>query len=146
MWSYTSANRVASPTRTARAGRAASPPMYGQYPPGTNTNGTLFFYLLPFMEEGALYDKAAGNIYASPPDAHTKPMKMFRCPSDGEYGDGLLDPGNPWALGCYGGNFQVFGAPDAASYPAPNMQGQAKLPGSIPDGTAYTILFAEKYS
>src|SRR5262245_18344974 len=63
--------QIAIATHNAHDIRGAFPPMYGQYPPGTNTNGTLFFYLLPFMEEGALYDKASGNIYASPPDAHT---------------------------------------------------------------------------
>jgi len=58
----------------------------------------------------------------------------------------VLDTGNPWGLSCYGGNYQVFGNPDSGDYPQPNMQGQAKITGSIPDGTSTTVLFAEKYS
>jgi prepilin-type N-terminal cleavage/methylation domain-containing protein len=57
--------------------------------------GTAFFWLLPFLEQDNLYRQANGNVYNSPPDAHTKPQVMLACPSDGNYDNGLLDPGNP---------------------------------------------------
>ncbi|MFM7149993.1 MAG: DUF1559 domain-containing protein [Gemmataceae bacterium] len=115
-----------------------------------NTYGTVFFYLLPFMEQDNLFRSFGSNgqnVYAG---AHTKAVPMFGCPSDASYptSNGLLDPGNPWALISYGANYQVFGAPELGntSVNTNNMQGKATMPAGFPDGTSNTIVLAEKYS
>jgi prepilin-type N-terminal cleavage/methylation domain-containing protein len=115
--------------------------------PLRGTVGTAFFWILPFIEQDNLYNSSNRNIYSAPTNAHTKPMVMLTCPSDPNYGDGLLDPNNPWALGCYGGNYQIFGNPEGGttSVATNNMQGNTKLT-DIRDGTSTTVLFAEKYS
>ncbi len=108
--------------------------------------GTTFFWLLPFIEQDNLFKQSNGNVYSAAA-AHTKPMAMFACPSDPNYDNGLLDPGNPWALGCYGANYQIFGNPEGGntSVLTTNMQGSMKMTDLL-DGTSNTVLFAEKYA
>src|SRR3954453_9639241 len=57
----------------------AQGPFAGQY-------GTVFFWLLPFIEQDNLYKQQNGNVYNG---GHTKPVKTFQCPSDPNYRDGL---------------------------------------------------------
>ena len=139
--------QLALATHACNDANGRLPPMYGPFPPTAGqTNGTVFFYLLPFIEQGNLYNQANGNVYQSPPNAHTHPIKTFQCPSDPNYGTGLLDPNNPWALNSYAANYQVFGNPNAGDYPASNMDGGASIPATFTDGQSNTILIAEKYS
>jgi prepilin-type N-terminal cleavage/methylation domain-containing protein len=120
------------------------PPQYGSFPsPLAGDIGTVFFYLLPFIEQDNLYKLNYPSVFNG---AHTTPIKIYGCPSDPGYGEGILDPGNPWALTSYGANYQVFGNPDAGDYPADNMDGAARIPSTFQDGTTNTILFTEKYS
>ena len=39
------------------------PPIVGAFPAQTNTQGTLFFYLLPFLEQDNLYRQAEGSVW-----------------------------------------------------------------------------------
>jgi prepilin-type N-terminal cleavage/methylation domain-containing protein len=121
------------------------PPMYDPFL-NPNTLGTVHFWLLPFIEQGNLFNQTNGYIYSNPPNAHTKPMVLYRCPSDpSDKFEGLLDPGNPWATTSYAANYQVFGNPDAGDFPANNMDGKARFPASFQDGQSNTILFTERY-
>ena len=119
------------------------PPIYSG---GPTVQGSVLFFLLPYIEQGNLFTAAGGFAYSAPTNAHTKPQKMFACPSDPNYGSGLLDPNNPWALSCYAANFQVFGNPGAGDYPADNSDGGAAIPKTFTDGQSNTIVFAEKYA
>ncbi|MGL6097301.1 MAG: DUF1559 domain-containing protein [Fimbriiglobus sp.] len=79
-----------------------------------------FFWLLPYIEEQALYDMArVGTQYDSTLVGHM-PVKKFRCPSDPSYNNGraLYKPGSlsaigpngePWAVGCVSANGPGFG-------------------------------------
>ena len=122
------------------------PPIYGAFPATANNNGTVFFYLLPYIEQSTLYNESGGNVYAGNPTPNTVPQKILQCPSDPNYGNGLLAPSNPWALNSYAVNYQVFGNPDAGDYPAWNVDGGASIPRTFQDGQSNTIVFAEKYS
>jgi prepilin-type N-terminal cleavage/methylation domain-containing protein len=121
------------------------PPQYGSFPnPSSPEFGTVFFLILPFIEQNNLFTQNNGYVYNG---AHTVPIKTFRCPADPTYSEnGVLDPGNPWALTSYGANYQVFGNPDAGDYPNANMDGGSRISASFTDGTSNTILFAEKYA
>src|SRR5262245_4478052 len=39
------------------------PPTVGEFPPKTNTQGTLHFYLLPYIEQDNLYRQAEGSVW-----------------------------------------------------------------------------------
>jgi prepilin-type N-terminal cleavage/methylation domain-containing protein len=107
------------------------PPACGRFPnPITDPFGTLQFHLLPFLEEGNLYQQ---------PDP-SQPLKVYTCPSDPSVesnGTCTIDPA--WAAGCYASNFQVFA-------PENNWGGFAEIPKSFKDGTSTTILLAERYA
>jgi prepilin-type N-terminal cleavage/methylation domain-containing protein len=89
------------------------PPMLGWFPgQGTgNGFGTVFFHLLPFLEQDGLYkstlNPASGAYEVSFGSAQTIPIKTYLNPGDPST-DGLAAPGGEAACG-YAANFQVFG-------------------------------------
>ena len=62
--------------------------------------GTCFFHLLPYLEQGALYENARGLVPFPAPDGSTlayypgnnnvysQPVRVFLCPSDPSVGLG----------------------------------------------------------
>jgi prepilin-type N-terminal cleavage/methylation domain-containing protein len=149
------------------------PPALGWYPgmgPASNAGwGSAFFHLLPFIEQGNLYNSAVTSganpvgenpgpnqpYYSgatgagSPNSIGAKAIKVYVCPSDasisGPYTDVLLD--DQWAPSSYAGNFLIFAVVHnpvqlggVLSY-----QGTSSIPAAFSDGTSNTILFAERY-
>ena len=79
------------------------PPVIGYYPPAGGTFGTYFFHLLPFLEQGSLFDSSWGPVLFPPPDGGTAAFypgnnnvysrrpNVFLCPSDPSFGpDGVV--------------------------------------------------------
>ena len=70
------------------------PPGIGYYPTFNHgVFGTGFFHLLPFLEEGNLYDRSLGNVtfppvgptmvrYPGNNNVYSQPVPVFICPSD----------------------------------------------------------------
>jgi Tfp pilus assembly protein PilE len=84
------------------------------------TTGTTQYFLLPYVEQQAVY-KAGAEAYGTT-------VPVYRCPSDGTTtGTDKYGPGN---------------------YPTNNLlfDQRPKLPASFPDGTSNTIMFAEKFA
>ncbi|MBA4190411.1 MAG: hypothetical protein C0467_20680 [Planctomycetaceae bacterium] len=96
------------------------PPLQG--PLGTTGNAnTVFFWLLPYVEQTALFDRARTSTgdYDSRLVAF-EVVKTYGCPSDPSYngGVGLFKPtgvytvptsgGKPWAVASYGANGPAF--------------------------------------
>jgi prepilin-type N-terminal cleavage/methylation domain-containing protein/prepilin-type processing-associated H-X9-DG protein len=120
--------------------------------------GSLNYFLLPYIEQDNIYrlgtvlpintnpqpDAYWGNFVSlQTPAANT--IKTFLCPSDPTNSPPATWT-NGWVVGNYACNNEVFGDPNWAGW-ANNSSGvAAKLPGSIPDGTANTIGYAEKYA
>jgi prepilin-type processing-associated H-X9-DG protein len=106
----------------------------GSYPDG-NSDGTVFFYILPYLEQDNLYKNAGdgkGNYSAWTNSTYSVLIKTYLCPSDGSSGERPLYDG--WlATSSYAANFLVF------------RTGGARFPASIADGTSNTIFFAERY-
>jgi prepilin-type N-terminal cleavage/methylation domain-containing protein len=135
------------------------PPMYHVYrdASGAPKGGPVLWALLPYLEQDPLF--LAANQYAYfriPQDSGgywygcEYPQKVYLCPSDysgqdvGLWSvDGSAADRGLWAFGNYAANFQVFGAPAAGDNPN-NMNGMPDLTSSFSDGTAFTILLAEK--
>lgn len=137
----------------------SSPAYTGGY---TNSDGTFFFCLLPFFEQGALprsisnwKGSGLGQINATQA-AMSVPIPTLIAPNDSSANGPVFRDGftadwmwkNPVdvALCSYGCNFQVFGRPD--NFPSDiwtwhNTHGQ-KTFGDISDGTSKTVFLAER--
>ncbi len=148
------------------------PPMAGTF--GGAYYAPLFFHLLPYVEQQNVWKSSNALDYnaqvgqASPNPGTTininpyiwpvwqsvnvganpntwlrqTNIKTYKCPSDPSVGNALdWDPGD----GCYAGNFQVFGGANNTNSSS-NWDGIANLNYTFKDGTAFTILFAEKYA
>lgn len=142
------------------------PSIYYEYGP----RGPLFFMLLPYIEQNALWTASrTANLYSTTnsPDVYyqipttngltrmacTYPIKSYFCPTDISWGQQGIwqpgwvsneDPAGLWMPCNYGINFQVFGNPDAGDVPYSNLQTTLSVPG-ISDGSSNTVLFGEKY-
>lgn len=132
------------------------PPGMGYYLPGESIRvfGTHHFHLLPFLEQGQLFDRSWGSTPFLPPvgpavvhysgnnQVHSRAVPVFICPSDPSVGSGgvvSLDGVSFGAL-CYSNNSLV-----SAQNNPPGPQGKTRLV-EITDGTSNTLLHAEKYA
>jgi len=114
---------------TARKGKLplAFPPYVAGgpvIPPG------LFTMLLPYIEQETAANIVKANNQA--PAASAKNIPTFQCPSDPNFGTGITAAGSTThGITSYGFNWQVF-------------QGAPHISTTFVDGTAYTIMFADK--
>jgi prepilin-type N-terminal cleavage/methylation domain-containing protein len=125
--------------------RQAFPPAMEQFPAtGTPTRrGTLFFYLLPYVEQTALFEASQGDCYANSRitnglgnrAARGQVIKEFVCPSDPTDADSVHSA--DWALSSYEMNFQAF------ANRQPILNAPAKSLRDMQDGTSKTLIFAE---
>jgi prepilin-type N-terminal cleavage/methylation domain-containing protein len=113
--------------------------------------GHHFFHLLPYLEQGNLYERARGSVplttgritiyWPGNNSVYSQSVPTFLCPSDPsvEPGGVVTVNGTSWGASSYAGNSQV-------SAPVPHdPQGKRRLL-AITDGTSSTILYAEKYA
>jgi prepilin-type N-terminal cleavage/methylation domain-containing protein len=122
------------------------PPMSGAFPPGAGgSNGNVFYWLLPFIEQQNIFNLHANPSYSWTLGGETDPgpivnqtIKTYLCPSDGT-NTPVQMWGGGWAAGNYVANYQVFA--NAATWDSTLT---ARIPASMPDGTSNTIFFAEK--
>jgi prepilin-type N-terminal cleavage/methylation domain-containing protein len=142
------------------------PPTEGALPGTSRQNyGPLTFWILPFLEEGNLYNLAASNgVFNSGNADRTYVVKTYLCPSDPSLGNNH-SPGG-WALCSYAANALAF---SQATYDTPGnyltcyvhgprvtstnyaaqlyplTTGGKRIAGSFPDGMSNTIFWTEKY-
>jgi prepilin-type N-terminal cleavage/methylation domain-containing protein len=132
------------------------PPGMGYYFPGESIRvfGTHHFHLLPFLEQGPLFDSSWGTAPFLPPvgtaavhypgnnKIYSRPVPVFLCPSDPSVGsDGVVSiNGASFGALCYSNNSLV-----SAQNNPPGPQGKTRL-AEITDGTSSTLLHAEKYA
>jgi prepilin-type N-terminal cleavage/methylation domain-containing protein len=121
------------------------PPLSGPFGGNLQSNGNLFYWLLPFMEQDNLYNLHQNPSYAwvepgetDPGPIVSTPLKIYLCPADGK-NDPVQTWQGGWAVGNYVANYLVF-----ANIETQDTTVSARIPASIPDGTSNTILFAEK--
>ena len=137
------------------------PPAFGFYPTDDIFSGSglgpLFFHLLPFVDQQALYEQshfqpplAPGQtrqqdfyFYTANEVSKTQ-VAVYNCPADPTLKPGF-DPAAGAAPSSYAANYLVFGnvQPDFANA---NAQGKPQFAATFPDGTSNTILFTEKYA
>jgi prepilin-type N-terminal cleavage/methylation domain-containing protein/prepilin-type processing-associated H-X9-DG protein len=145
------------------------PPQYGY--DGTNSGnfGTIFFHLLPFIEQdnvqnlaqtaggpatsylGISFTKTPGRDLRSS-GMEGQPVKTYQCPTDPTAPQVNASWG--WSGASYASNFRVFGSLQGtdpagvdngvASGQIAVWQGRPVLPATFADGTSGTLMFAEK--
>jgi len=122
------------------------PPLAGNFPRASSDKGTVFFFLLPYLEQKNFWDQTvdsqgrhvASNIVqgSNPPvRAYGVFLPPFLCPSDvSNPTRRVRNPGtlNVWATASYAANKLVF-------------VDDASIARTIPDGTSHTLLFVERY-
>jgi prepilin-type N-terminal cleavage/methylation domain-containing protein len=107
------------------------------------SNGTQFYFLLPYVEQDNLYKSISNASYNYSNGA----IKTFQAPGDPSLpAGGVANRGGAWGnrgLASYRGNWHVFRGGWDEDWQVP---GVLRFPSSIVDGTSNTIFFAECYS
>jgi prepilin-type N-terminal cleavage/methylation domain-containing protein len=129
------------------------PPSMGYTPLVTNgVWGHHFFHLLPYLEQGNVYEHARGSVpfttgritiyWPGNNSVYSQSVATFLCPSDPSVGPGgvVTLNGISWGASSYAVNSRVSAGP-----PGDPPQGKRCLL-TITDGTSNTILYAEKYA
>jgi prepilin-type N-terminal cleavage/methylation domain-containing protein/prepilin-type processing-associated H-X9-DG protein len=121
-------------------------------------HGTLFYFLLPYLEQSNVYNNTAGHSYTS-----TAIIQTFQAPLDPSLHNGPTAPNSKGVIAglcSYEANGYLFsGDADALCYfgigncTATNgdtadglTNVYPRIPGSVPDGTTNTLLFVERYA
>ena len=116
------------------------PPAVGSFPAANKLHNTYFFYVLPFIEQANLYNRAqtGDDFSAWTNEVYSQPIKTYLCPQDNT-GD-KTNQYDGWLATCnYAANYLVFGDP-----PRNSLEGSPRIPATFLDGTSNTIVFAER--
>jgi prepilin-type N-terminal cleavage/methylation domain-containing protein len=146
------------------------PPLYAGPPPNPvstympKTYGTLFFFLLPYIEQDTIFLEQGGvganlgNVWRTPAPAYTPnpnipacqlPIKVFQSPMEFSAPDGTVnvtaspDPNGasytaPYGITNFAANYMAFGYP--------TFDANARIPITFKDGSSNTLLFATRYA
>jgi type II secretory pathway pseudopilin PulG len=111
---------------------------------------TIFDWLLPYIEQNALYDASNRNVNTTTDGRrlYQHVIATYRCPSEttsGPKGWGMTTNGRAdlWAIGNYSANYFIFGNPLAANA-TERREGSNSLT-VMKDGTSNTIVFTERF-
>ena len=136
----------------AHAEYGSMPPGIGHYPAATQTYGTFFYFLLPYIEQNNLYQRSYANstgwYFVGNYGVYSNEVRTFICPADPSAptpGVGKDVMGNNWGVTSYAANVQVVCAVTATGQ-ITSPEYFARMPADFSDGTSNTILLAEKYA
>ena len=107
-------------------------------------NYTLYHFMLPYIEQDAIYKVLSTGGYAG--GQYYRTIKTLVCPSDSSVQNGLnttpYGGANNWGASCYAGNNYVFGDPlSGNTYPL----GKKEMSMICTDGLSNSVFFAEVY-
>lgn len=127
----------------------ALPPGIGFWP-GGRAYGTFHFHLLPYVEQGPLYERSlhGGVYFVGNNKVYEQPVAGYVCPADPsapadrQAKDAV---GNTWGVTSYAVNAQVVCRVEPTGVLS-SPEGKARLIASFPDGASNTMLLTEKYA
>jgi len=118
----------------------------GQTNQPSNVKGTVFFFLLPFIEQ----QNAQQYMAATHTDSWycIVGIKTFVNPGDptNPAPIGLIDTGSPRYGTSYAPNEFVFNGATTPNPQIPQSIPRARIPATFQDGTSNTVVFSEKYA
>jgi prepilin-type N-terminal cleavage/methylation domain-containing protein len=127
------------------------PPLSRNFPARTSQYASVYYWMLPFIEQDAVYQlgqrnagvwpKAPGANNGGPESAAAVVIKTLISPRDpsGATQHWTESNGGTWAHSNYGVNHAIFGVPCTG-----DLDSRQTIQG-IPDGTSNTVGFAEQY-
>lgn len=106
--------------------------------------GTVFVFLLPYIEQDQLYTQSNRNVNTpiGGVPLYGTSVPEYLCPDSTNVGPRTMTTvggADLWAIGCYGANFLVFG--DSVNR---STEGTTRVQ-SIVDGLSKTTMFTERY-
>lgn len=130
------------------------PPAFGLY---ANKTGSLFYHLLPFIEQRGIYDDLQGpsvfnfSTGTGVPNSGSSRAAVYTCPSDisgSTPGQDKDAAGQTWGTTNYGGNWLVFspGTIYQLNGSAAQIPGSSRIPEGFKDGVSNTVFFSEKFA
>ena len=123
------------------------PPMFGTFPSTAyinstpSGNGTILYFLLPFMEQQNVYNNTSSYSWNS----FNTPIKPYMSPADPTMPGNGLENSNRGAT-SYAANVYVFGTGGQASGNWGADGGYARISATFTDGTSNTLVFAERFT
>ena len=140
------ANRVLPPlcVNATTVGNHKKSPVQISGPYKGYIGATVFYFLLPFLEEAPLFEQSNKDVstIVNGKAVYATSIDGFLCPSrpNAKTIAATTNGGaNKWAIGNYAGNFFVFGDRNALS-----TEGKTRL-AMLPDGLSQTCMFTERY-
>jgi len=118
----------------------ALPPSFGRFPNGSPAFGSLFFHILPYIEQQNLYNRVLGTGTFSFPTGGLGVVKTYVAPADPTNSTTASSSGG---LTSYTSNFLAFGGGSSTSSP---VGGSGQYPATFQDGTSNTIIVSESYA
>jgi prepilin-type N-terminal cleavage/methylation domain-containing protein/prepilin-type processing-associated H-X9-DG protein len=122
---------------------------YGPYTSVTGTTGTIFYYLLPFIEQQGIHDQA-GSGPATPGlvsnNVGSQLVKTFICPSDPSVINASTSYGGCGVMQSLYLQREGFAACNyAANVMVFEPAGPNNMSAQIPDGTSNQVILVERY-
>jgi prepilin-type N-terminal cleavage/methylation domain-containing protein len=103
---------------------------------------TMFAFLLPYLEQEAVFDRLSLNAYAG--GQYGQGFPVLVCPVDPSVhnyrNETAYGGADNWGASSIAGNHYVFGNPNLGV-----TYGEARLPSTVPDGASNTIFLAEVF-
>jgi prepilin-type N-terminal cleavage/methylation domain-containing protein len=149
-----SLKQVALTLHTCNDARQGLPPAWGQFPnpsPPSVPSATVHYWLLPFLEQEAVFRQGQPPINnpVKPvwtlPGAYSQVVPSYVTSADFTLKDETVSlNAAQWGPGNIAANIRVFGG--AGKYTPALADGNARIPASFKDGTSHTIAFATRYA
>jgi len=111
---------------------------------------TFWYAMLPYVEQGPLYNRALGSGAGWGNGNHNAVVPLYGCPSDPTYNQGINSNGgngSTWSVTSYAPNWGMFATNLFVdqTYGAWQTRSRYNI-GNIPDGTSNTVGVVERYS